>query len=183
MWVINSGAASSIIGGWGRIFISSCCALLTSFEIDCFYVCEHKYMNIPPPNYRAGGATACQPVHLKEAFTPLKIFKMVDVSGGWIPLVSTLARHTYKKGDYRPSGRNWTCRNRPCEVRSNLQCTNFCSSALACCWTVTYCYSSYCGSQKNKLIVERWLYVHACKWQIKFSIWNLVIDIEHAHLH
>jgi hypothetical protein len=25
------------LGGGGRIFISSCSALLTSFEIDCFY--------------------------------------------------------------------------------------------------------------------------------------------------
>jgi hypothetical protein len=25
------------VGGGGRIFISSCSALLTSFEIDCFY--------------------------------------------------------------------------------------------------------------------------------------------------
>ena len=32
-----SGAASVIIGGGGRIFILSCSALLTSFEIDCFY--------------------------------------------------------------------------------------------------------------------------------------------------
>ena len=32
----SSGAASVIIGG-GRIFILSCSALLTSFEIDCFY--------------------------------------------------------------------------------------------------------------------------------------------------
>ena len=38
---------------------SLCSALLTSFEIDCFMVCEHKYVNIrpAPPNYRAGGAT------------------------------------------------------------------------------------------------------------------------------
>jgi hypothetical protein len=32
-------------------------SLLTSFEIDCFMVCEHKDMNIRLPNYRAGGAT------------------------------------------------------------------------------------------------------------------------------
>ena len=41
----------------GHIFIYSCCASLISFEIDCFTVCEHEYMNMcPPPNYRSSTA-------------------------------------------------------------------------------------------------------------------------------
>ena len=53
-----SGAASVIIIGGGRIFILSCSALLTSFEIDCFYgLWTQIYEYSPPPNYHAGGAT------------------------------------------------------------------------------------------------------------------------------
>ena len=33
----------------GLIFIYSCSALLISFQIHCFKVCEHEYMNISPP--------------------------------------------------------------------------------------------------------------------------------------
>jgi hypothetical protein len=54
----NRGAGISIIGGGGQIFIYSCSAQLISFEIDCFTVCDHEYMNIcPPPNYRYSGAS------------------------------------------------------------------------------------------------------------------------------
>ena len=61
--------------GGGAIFISLCSALLTSFKSIDFMVCEHKYMNIhpPPPNYRAGGATANFETvdgHLRDGRTP-----------------------------------------------------------------------------------------------------------------
>ena len=45
----TSGAASSIIGVGGRIFISSCFALLISFEIDCFYGVWTQIYEYPPP--------------------------------------------------------------------------------------------------------------------------------------
>ena len=48
------------LDNWGRIFISSCSALLTSFEIDCFYglwTQVYEYLP-PPPNYWAGSSTA-----------------------------------------------------------------------------------------------------------------------------
>ena len=45
---IFRAVASSIIGG-GLIFIYSGSAQLISFQINCFMVCEHEYMNISPP--------------------------------------------------------------------------------------------------------------------------------------
>ena len=37
-------------GGGGGIFIYSYSALLISLVIDCFYPCEHEYMNFAYPN-------------------------------------------------------------------------------------------------------------------------------------
>jgi hypothetical protein len=67
----DSGAASTIIGGRGRIFISSCSALLTSFEIHCFYGLWTQIYEYwpPPPNYRAGGATVQRCISI-SAFYP-----------------------------------------------------------------------------------------------------------------
>ena len=45
--ICNRGRGRSIIGG--PIFIYLCCESLISFEIDCFTLGEHEYMNMGPP--------------------------------------------------------------------------------------------------------------------------------------